>query len=73
MHLKYRAFFFTFLFLFFSVDATHGPSSPHARRSFALKKKPYRQLSLPDLVNDVLGDPGSPTPGQWTIISSCYF
>lgn len=70
MPLKYRLpllFFFSLLILVFSVDAFHGPSPAHARRSLAFKKKSQRQLGgdlvngLGDIANDVL-DSGN-TPG----------
>ena len=69
MPLKYRLpllFLFSFLILVFSVDAVHGPSPAHARRSLAFKKKSQRQLGITDLtnvVNNVLDSGTTPTPG----------
>lgn len=56
MPLNYRlplAFFFIVFLLVFSADATHGPSPAHARRSLAFKKKPHRQLDLPNILPDL--------------------
>ncbi|KAH9060221.1 hypothetical protein EDB87DRAFT_641593 [Lactarius vividus] len=77
MSLKYRlplVFFFAFFLLFFSVHA-HGPSPAHARRSLAFKKKLHRQLDIPgvlgDLVGDLLGSTGSTsTPDSTSTTSS---
>ncbi|KAF8272642.1 hypothetical protein EI94DRAFT_1769720 [Lactarius quietus] len=77
MHLTYHlplVFIFTFLFLVFSVDAAHGSSSGHARRSLAFKRKSHRQLDIPDplgqILNSVLGSGTSSTPGNCILSTS---